>query len=128
MKEAVKLMLFAPLAASLGKRLDQDAEVRIGVLFLHPETAHETEGLMGGPALRQPGKRKRGQTQASRRSQTGESSILARCFCLLAGQRDKPVTTFVPPVVMRLDSLTPCVRQLAMHGCPYISIIGDMRL
>ncbi|KAK9862754.1 hypothetical protein WJX84_007512 [Apatococcus fuscideae] len=71
LKEAVKLMLFAPLAAALGKRLDQDAEVRVGVLFLHPETAHETESLMGGPPSRLPGKRKRGQTQASRRSQTG---------------------------------------------------------
>lgn len=72
LKEAVKLTLFAPLAAALGKRLDQDAEVRIGLLFLHPETSHETEALMGGPPSRQPGKRKRGHTQASRRSQTGE--------------------------------------------------------
>ncbi len=71
LKEAVKLMLFVPLASALGKRLDQDAETRVGVLFLHPETAHETESLMGGPQGRQPGKRKRNQTPASRRSQTG---------------------------------------------------------
>ena len=83
MQEAVKLMLFAPLAAALGKRLDQDAEVRIGVLFLHPETAHETEGLMGGPAQRQPGKRKRGQTQASRRSQTGKQMTSASCTMMI---------------------------------------------
>ena len=64
LKEAVRLMLFMPLAAALGKRLDQNAEMRLGMLFLHPETAHETESLIGGPPSQQPGKRKRGQTQA----------------------------------------------------------------